>query len=146
MSQLFYYAPGNSIVWHTYTYCIFFCLQYFRHILACFQDEGIRSRKVLLQGPVYSSCQLFGILAQVTKIITHKGQIGLLWLHTLYLADSFYSLVLVYIAPQSIDSICRIYNNTSIFQYLNYLAYQSFRWIFRMNMYKHTIEIKVKLK
>jgi hypothetical protein len=85
-------------------------------------------------------------MAQVTEVITDKGQLRFKRLYLFDLANAFHGPVLENIATQSIDRICGINNDAPAFKNLYHLADESFLWILWMNMDEHFVNLMISIR
>ena len=80
-----------------------------------------------------------GIIAEVAEVFAYKRQLCFLRIHTLYTAYFFYCFCLKYIAADTVNSICRVYNNSAVKHALSKLLYKSGLGIIGMEVEEHVL-------
>lgn len=78
-----------------------------------------------------------GIIAEVAEIFAYKRQLCFLRIYPFYTAYFFYCFCLKYIAPDTVNSIGRIDNNSAIKHALCKLLYKTGLWVIGMEVEEH---------
>ena len=86
------------------------------------------------QYPVKWCCNTFGKIAQVAQVAANERQLCFLRVYVFNAAYLFHCFILINIAANAINSICRIDNNTSVEQAFANLFNQPRLWVLRMNL------------
>jgi hypothetical protein len=82
-----------------------------------------------------------GVRAQLAKIKTNKGKLGLLRIYAFNAADALHRFLLRNIASQSVDGIGRINDYAAAAQAIGYLLQQSRLGVVGMHAYQHKFYI-----
>src|SRR5690606_39210105 len=90
ISQLSYYGPANIIVRHPDTHSLFL-FEDAGQVVVSRQDEGIGTRQVSLQDLKGLGIDLPHIIRKIAQVLTYKGEIGFIQLHSAYLRYLFQS-------------------------------------------------------